>query len=249
MAFQEAFPELLKRHQRVVLSFSGGRDSIALLKLLQPFLEHLTVVWVNTGNLFPEIKRYMEVVKGHTPHFVELRTNVINSIVENGYPTDVLPIDYTVFGQSCTDSKRIKLRSYLECCFENISLPLHEFIKAQGYTLVLRGNRKQDSHRTPIENGEIIDGKQYVSPLWTWSDQDVVDYLRRSGEEITPRLEMGHSSLDCMACTAFTNHSQERLKYIKEHHPVVFKQLKPVFQEIDEAIKKERTGLDSILSM
>ena len=249
VAFQEAFPELLNRHQRAVLSFSGGRDSIALLKLLEPFLDRLTVVWLNTGNLFPEVKRYMEVVKGLTPHFVEIRTNVVSSIVEKGYPVDVLPIDYTEFGQSCTNTKRIKLRSYLECCFENISLPLYEYIRAQGYTLVLRGNRKKDSHKTPVENGQIIEGTQYVSPLWNWSDEDVVEYLRRSGEEITPRLQMDHSSLDCMACTAFTNHSLDRIKYIKEYHPILFTQLKPVFHEIDQAIKQERTGLDSILSM
>jgi 3'-phosphoadenosine 5'-phosphosulfate sulfotransferase (PAPS reductase)/FAD synthetase len=249
LAFQEALPELLKGHQRVVMQHSGGRDSIAVYRLLEPVLDRLAVIWLNSGDLFPEVVEYMGRVKARTPYFKEIRSNTQESIRKSGWPVDVLPIDYTDFGQRCTERKPIRLRSYLECCMENISLPMHEFVTSSRVTLVIRGNRKVESHRTPAGNGAVVEGVQYVYPIWDWSDDDVVDYLRRVGEEITPRLTMGHSSLDCMSCTAFTNHSLPRMKYIKEYHPLVFSRLKGVFNQIEDATTRESSGLKEILSM
>lgn len=207
------------------------------------------MVWLNSGNLFPEILEYMDKIRADIPNFVEINSDVVSSIRQNGFPVDVLPIDYTPLGQSCTRQKRIKLRAYLDCCYENIGLPVHQYLQANGYTLVFRGNRKQEDHRTPIENGAIVEGIQYVCPIEPWTSEEVVEYLRSQGEEMVPRLLIGHSSLDCMACTAYTNHSQERLGYIKQYHPIVFKQLKPVFVEIDKAIRAETEGLSKIISM
>ena len=249
MAFQEGVSDLLEGHQKVVLQHSGGRDSIAVYRLLEPFLDRLVVVWVNSGDLFPEIVQYMKGVESRTPNFVEVRGGQPEAIQKHGWPVDVLPVDYTEFGAMCTEEKPIKLRSYLDCCFENISMPMHRFVTSYGATLVFRGNRAIETHRTPIKNGDVVEGIRYVSPIWEWSDDDVVEYLRRSGEEMHPRLFMGHSSIDCMSCTAYTGHSLERMAYIKKYHPVVFHNLKNVFKQIDSAIQKEKVGLDQILSM
>jgi len=209
----------------------------------------MTVVWTNSGDLFPEIVEYMARVKENTPKFVEVSSDTTSTIGVKGYPVDVLPVDYTSLGQFCTESKSIKLRNYLECCYENISYPMHKYVKESGATLVIRGNRKSESHRTPVENGAVIGGVQYIFPIWDWTDDDVVQYLEQVGEELTPRLRIHHSSLDCKSCTAYTNHSQERMQYIKQYHPVVFQNLQGVFKEIKKAQEKESEGLDKILSM
>jgi phosphoadenosine phosphosulfate reductase len=207
------------------------------------------VVWVNSGDLFPEIIEYMERVRSRTPHFVELKGGQPEAIKQHGWPVDVLPVDYTEFGGMCTEPKPIKLRSYLECCLENISMPMHRFVTSYGATLVFRGNRVSESHRTPINNGDVIEGIQYVCPIEKWTDEEVLNYLRASGEEMHPRFFMGHSSLDCMSCTAYTGHSLDRMKYIKKHHPIVFHNLKDVFKQIDESINREKIGLGQILSL
>jgi 3'-phosphoadenosine 5'-phosphosulfate sulfotransferase (PAPS reductase)/FAD synthetase len=240
---------MLEVHRKVALAFSGGRDSIAMYHALKPFLNRITVVWVNSGNLFPEILSYMETIRAKTPKFVEIRSNQPESIRDRGYPVDVLPIDYTEFGSDCTGKKDIKLRAYLDCCVENISLPMYNYLREKRFTLVFRGNRASEGHKSPGKNGDIQDGIQFVSLIESWSDQEVVEFLEKSGEEITPRLKISHSSLDCKDCTAYTCHSLERMKYIQTYHPETFLSLKPIFMKIDRAVRKESEGLTNILSM
>ena len=247
--FKRRFALLAVDHPRIILQHSGGRDSIAVYKMLESFLPYMTVVWTNSGDLFPEITEYMAGVREKTPKFVEITSDTPHAIKTKGYPADVLPVDYTDIGQACTESKSIKLRNYLECCYENISYPMHKYVKESRATLVIRGNRKSESHRTPVENGAVVDGVQYIFPIWDWTDEQVVDYIRSTGEEITPRLQIHHSSLDCKSCTAYTGHSQERMQYIKQYHPIVFQNLQGVFKEIKKAQEKESEGLDKILSM
>lgn len=40
---------IIDRHERVVLFFSGGKDSLTCLLLLRPYWDRLTVCWINTG--------------------------------------------------------------------------------------------------------------------------------------------------------------------------------------------------------
>ena len=40
--------DIFARHERVFLSFSGGKDSLAILHLCEPYRDRLSLVWVNT---------------------------------------------------------------------------------------------------------------------------------------------------------------------------------------------------------
>jgi phosphoadenosine phosphosulfate reductase len=240
---------LLRGNRKVALTFSGGRDSIAMYHAMTPYLDRITVVWVNSGNLFPEVLEYIDGVRKKTPHFVEITSNQPEQVRENGYPVDVLPIDYTVFGASCTEPRDIKLQAYLDCCAINISIPLYNYVKDNKFTLVLRGNRLSEGHKSPGKNGDSQEGIRFLSLIEDWTDEEVLNYLKNNGEEITPRLTIGHSSLDCMDCTAYTCHSFERMQYIKQHHPITFHRLRPIFMKIDRAVRRESEGLERILSL
>jgi len=74
-------------------------------------------------------------------------------------------------------------------------------------------------------------GLSTVFRFETWSDSEVIDYLRSKDVVIDERLQMAHSSLDCWNCTAYMAESAERFKYIKKHHPVKY-------QSIVEIVKK-----------
>ena len=246
--FSRSLEKLLGGHKKVAMYFSAGRDSIALYHVLRPYLDRITVVWMNSGNVFPEIREYAEKIRQQTPDFVEIVGNQPQSVKEHGYPVDVLPIDYTSLGASCTYDKPIKLRSYLDCCYENISLPLYNYIKENEFTLVFRGNRASESHKTPGGTVQQYENTLFVNLIDEWSDEEVVEYLKACGEEITPRLRIGHSSLDCQNCTAYTLHSKERIKYIKQYHPRVFAEIKPVFLAIDKAVREEMSEIANIVS-
>jgi phosphoadenosine phosphosulfate reductase len=241
--------EFFKRHEKIALMFSGGKDSIVCLDLIKKYWDRTLVVWVNTGANFPEIVEYMEEVKSTVPHFLEIKTNQPEIIRLKGYPVDVLPINFTDIGQSCTSPKEIKLRSYFDCCAENFWLPCDSTMRELGITGIIRGQRLQESHKSPVKSGETLDGIEYFFPIENWSDEQVFNHLKSKNVIIDERLQMSHSSLDCWNCTAYLNASTERMVYIKNKHPAKFEEIVQIAKKIDKAIKDEMQGVSKILEL
>jgi phosphoadenosine phosphosulfate reductase len=231
--------EFLNRHNKVALMFSGGKDSIACLHLLKEYLDKILVVWVNTGASFSEIEIYMEKVRSEVPNFLEIKTNQPESIKANGYPVDVVPVNYTGLGQSVTSHKELKLRSYFECCNENFWSPCDAEMRKIGVTGIIRGQRNEEGHRAPIKSGHIENGIEYYLPIETWSKTDVIEYLRSKDVVIDERLSMNHSSLDCWNCTAYMADSADRFKYIQKHHPSKYEHIVGIVKKIDNALTAE----------
>jgi phosphoadenosine phosphosulfate reductase len=231
--------EFFNRHNKVALMFSGGKDSIACLHLLKDYLDKILLVWVNTGANFPEIETYMEKVRSEVPNFLEIKTNQPESIKANGYPVDVVPVNYTGLGQSVTSHKELKLRSYFECCNENFWSPCDAEMRRIGITGIIRGQRNEEGHRAPIKSGHIENGIEYYLPIETWSKTDVIEYLRSKDVIIDERLSMNHSSLDCWNCTAYMADSADRFKYIQKHHPSKYKHIVEIVKKIDNALTAE----------
>jgi 3'-phosphoadenosine 5'-phosphosulfate sulfotransferase (PAPS reductase)/FAD synthetase len=240
--------EFLIRHKKVALFFSGGKDSLACLELCKPYLDRIVVIWVNTGSNFPEVEECVTKVALEVPNFVEIPTNQAWSIEIHGYPADVVPVNFTKLGQDVTKPQDIMLRSYLECCNENLWSPAYAKVKELGITGVIRGQRNDENHRAPIRSGHVADGIEYFFPLQDWSNEDVNDYLVKQGVELTERLRMrSHTSLDCWNCTAFTENSVERMEYMKKYHPVKHQSVVKLLQRIDNAVMSEMLGIKQIL--
>ena len=53
---------VLDKHKKIALQCSGGKDSLALLHLMWPFWDKLTVYWLDTGDSFPETEERMASV-------------------------------------------------------------------------------------------------------------------------------------------------------------------------------------------
>jgi phosphoadenosine phosphosulfate reductase len=240
--------EFLIRHKKVALFFSGGKDSLACLELCKPYLDRIVVIWVNTGSNFPEVEECVTKVAIEVPNFVEIPTNQAWSVETNGYPADVVPVNFTKLGQDVTGFKDIMLRSYLECCNENLWSPAYAKVKELGITGVIRGQRNDEGHRAPIKSGHVADGIEYFFPLQDWGNEDVNNYLIEQGVEMTERLMMrSHTSLDCWNCTAFTDNSVERMEYMKKYHPVKHQAVAKLLQRIDNAVMSEMLGIKQIL--
>ena len=241
--------EFYSRHERVALMFSGGRDSIACLHLIEPYLDRTLVIWVNTQANFPEIESLMEGVRALVPRFLEVVSDQPASIAANGYPSDVVPTSFTAWGQQATAPKDIKIRSLFECCAENLWYPAAEAIKELGVTGVIRGQRRDEAIRGVIESGHVFEDVEYLFPIQEWSAEDVLAYLKEKDVVIDDRLNMAHSSLDCWNCTAFCNSSPERANYVKQKHPEKFEQVVKIMKQIDNAISSDRAGLRKILEI
>ena len=231
--------EFFNRHKKIALMFSGGKDSLACLHLMEQFLDKVLVVWVNTGANFPEIEALMAETRSKVPNFLEIKTNQPESIKHRGHPVDVLPVNYTVLGQSVTSIKDLKLQGYFDCCSENFWIPCDREMRKLGVTGIIRGQRNSEFHRAPIKSGHIEDGIEYHLPIEGWTDTEVIDYLRSKDVVIDERLSMNHSSLDCWNCTAYMAESSERFKYIKKHHPNKYQSIVEIVKKIDNVITAE----------
>jgi phosphoadenosine phosphosulfate reductase len=190
----------------------------------------------------------MEDLKERVPNFIEVNSNQPRSIEERGYPTDVLPVDYSVDGQLYSDEKPLKLRNYMECCKENLWAPAAMAIKHYGFTGVIRGQRADEAHGSPIKSGHVEDGVEYLFPLEDWSHKQVVDFLTEQGVNTFGRLNLGHSSLDCWNCTAYCNQNKARMDYIRAEYPEQHAHVIQVMKQINYAVNQQMAGLRELIS-
>ncbi len=223
-----------------VLQFSGGKDSLACLYLLEPIWDDLTVLWCNTGSAYEETLDLMERVKKLVPHFAEVKSNQPKFIEEYGNPVDVLPIRRTNFGQYIHGTESKKFTDYLSCCNANIWQPVREASK--GYANIFRGQRLEDDKKSRIRNGDVIDGQTYLFPIENWTTQDVISYL---GERLPKYYQTEKTSHDCWNCTAYLEDNFARIHALpNEKKEYVI----DVLKDYRNAIEQDKSYLDGVLN-
>lgn len=219
--------------------FSGGKDSLACLFLLKPYLDKINVIWVNTGDMFPE---NIEIIRKFTkdlPHFIEINTDVHSFIEKFGFPSDIVPISYSHVGQMMTGDKPIKLMSGYDCCSHNLWFPALQKAQELEATLIIRGQRNEEYAKSPMRTGTIQDGIEFLFPLQEWSQENVLAYLKEQGFDYPEFFNFTESSLDCMHCTAFLSGIEDRKEYMKQNHPIEHEKNMQNLSLISDAIKSE----------
>ena len=235
------FDQLFKRHKRAVLFYSGGKDSLACLLLLQPWWHAIDVVWVDTANQFPEVYDHMEKVRGMVPHFTVLKSDTLAYARENGFPVDVVPTRYTAMGQFIYGYKPLRLCSRFDCCAANIWKPMEDYMRLVKPTCVIRGDRSSERVMAP----EKAEGIEFVFPIADWTTEQVQTYIQKAPFGLyQERHELPEgSSLDCMTCMAYNVEHDCRMEYLKKHHPALFESAEAFFKDYKNAVKEEMAEL------
>lgn len=213
------FDDYFDRHTKVALQFSGGKDSLAMLHLLTPYLDKLTVVWVNTGDVAQEILAQMNDVRSRVPHFLEVKSDQPAQIVRHGYPADVMGIWDSPLGREMDDRRTFKTQPAIGCCWENLWMPMYNAMKEGNFTLVVRGQRNAEARKARIRSGESEDGVEYWFPLETWSDDQLYRYLDENKIVMPRNYTAFDSSFDCMHCTAYLDENKGKLEYLMRFYP------------------------------
>lgn len=219
------------------LQFSGGKDSLACLYLLEKQWDEITVVWVNTGAAFPETIDQMEHIRAIVPHFLEVKT--AQNIESEGYPTDLLPISHTSMGQQFEGPQPHKFQSRYACCAHALWIPLQREMKERGATRIIRGEKRCDAKRSQLTDGMLIEGITYRFPVYEWSDAEVLAYLREKKVEIPRSYRTLSTGLDCWNCTAYLSENRRKLDYLHAYHPQKFQEVRGILQDLQSIINTQ----------
>ncbi len=248
----DTFAHIQKHAPNVALQFSGGRDSLAMLLMLRPYWDQLTVYWCNAGDAYPETLELMASVRSMVPHFVEVQGHVAEVHAALGWPSDVLQAGAGwPFG---TDqfTQHVKLVDRHVCCYRSMMEPTHQRMKADGISLVLRGQRDEDSSKSHVKSGEVVDGITIVYPIASWTTDEVDGYLAEQGWQLPSFYREGLASMpDCMHCTAWLEHGAVR--YVTKHHPaqaqVVNARLKTIYLAVAPFVEQLAKAQEDINGM
>lgn len=248
MVDDKKIAETFSRHKRAVLMASGGKDSMACIYLLEKYLPQIIVLWVNTGAGFPEIKKIMADVKAAVPNFIEVTTDQAKQVEQWGYPTETLPVNYTVTGQILSGKKPVKMQSYVACCNTNIWQPAMDAARRTEATLLIRGQRNDELLKGPFRTGDTADGFELLYPIQDWKREDVLKYLKERGFKIPPHYSLAATSLDCWSCTAYCYEHKDKLAYMKKNHPDWHDEYLERLHDIRGALARETGPLDNLLA-
>lgn len=230
------FGEIINAHERIALQFSGGRDSLALLLAMRPYWDRVTVYYTNSGDAYPETQALVDAVKSVVPRFVEIEGRVKQVHEQMGWPSDVMqPGAGYPFAKTDIEGY-VSLIDRHNCCFHSIMQPMHERMQADGITLLIRGQRDEDSTKSHVKSGDVIDGIQLLFPIAHWSTEQVEQFIASQGVPLPAFYSEGLSSApDCMRCTAWLEHGAH--KYLMKHHPNVASEVNARLKQIKVVVE------------
>ena len=232
------------RRERGVLAFSGGKESCVILHLCRPFRDRLTVIWVNTGAMFPHM---VEFVRNATEgfDFVELESDQAAHIQGAGWPAGVVPVSESLWRiPELNRRPEVLVQPWTTCCQTLRSNPIHEFLIQHKslYTLFIHGQRS--NHEPGFAAKSEPEMKfEICAPLADWSEGEVMDYI--AAHEITLPVQYEHGvmdSLECWNCTAVTwnaspDQLEARLNFMASRYPDLLKQVAPQIEKVGAAAK------------
>lgn len=218
---------------------------MACLYLNQHRLHEIDVIWANTGKNYPEALETIAMAREMCRHWHEVKTDRDAQWNKFGLPSDLVPVDWTSYGQIFAGQKKVRIQNYMQCCFENLVHPTWLKSKELGNKFVIRGQRKQESHKAP-PSGEV-DGVTFIHPIEDWTTEEVLSYLKEKMGRLPEHYKLEHSSMDCFDCSAFAAHSLDRAIYTKEKHPELFKQLSNNVRAVWESVSPSMAAYENMV--
>lgn len=167
---------------RVGVISSFGAESAVLLDLVAQVDPSIPVLFLDTNELFDETLAYRDVLVASLG-----LTNL-----------QILRPEPAVLAEAeelwQTDPDR--------CCHLRKVIPLEK--AASGYAALIDGRKRAHGfERQSLQAIEVTagGGPIKVSPLWSWTEQQIEDYFRERRLPVHPLTLQGYRSIGCWPCT------------------------------------------------
>lgn len=211
-----AIEDIFARHELVFLSFSGGKDSLVLSHLREPYHDRLTLIWTNTGHMAPPMVEFVRSFGGRF-NFIEVAPErpMLDHWREHGIPAVVLPLDHL----EGIDWRSPRLQPWLNCCAANRNAPVNRFMEEVTLPCAfLNGQRKTDQAATGDGLSSLLPAYVEVAlPIFEWTDADVFAFVAEQGIVMHPDFAVSSSSSECINCPAIG--SREKMRLFDQHYP------------------------------
>lgn len=221
----------IDRHGKASIMFSGGKESLVLAHLAEPFTERVELVWVNTGAMFPHM---VEFIRGYGNRFklVELHSNLLERFNTEGGPSMIVPVANTRYGCNRSKAKDLLMISdWPSCCATMRSKPAIDYLGENQISLAIHGQRAGDDCISAFGLHTVT--CEVVALLWDWSTEDIYTYLRAHRVDLPEQYPEVESSLECWPCTAYPN--AKRLKWMRRRYPEHYQELRRMMQTVYDA--------------
>lgn len=194
---------------KVSVSYSGGKDSLAVLQLVDESLDDYEIMFADTGLEFPET---VENVKQVVEHYgKKLRSSSAGEAFWDSI---------SVFGPPTMDTRW--------CCKICKLGPITRLIDEnyEGGCLSFIGQRQYESHARSISKkvwkNPWVGNQVGASPIQEWTALHIWLYLFRTKAPYNPAYEKGYDRMGCWLCPSS---SLADFFQLEESHPELAKKL------------------------
>ena len=168
---------------QVALISSFGAESAVLLHMLSQADPATPVVFLDTGKLFGETKRYRD------------------QIIEQLGPTDIRSVAPDPAAIAARDPRGVLWSQNPDaCCALRKVEPLQRAL--EPFKAWFTGRKSfQAGSRSSLSVFEAVDGKFKINPLAHWAKEDITAYFEKHELPRHPLEADGYLSIGCMPCT------------------------------------------------
>jgi len=187
----------LNNHERVAVSWSGGRCSTVVVYLTIQENPDVVVFHTNHGVHFPKTERYVKSLANEWDLNLEIvkpERAFWDVVEEHGFP-----------------GRRVG-RGKPRCCFWLKERPLRRFSKDKNIEAFITGMRVSEARNRMYHTAQA--GQYYYverdglnawkyNPIAFWTTRQVNEFCEENEIPLNPNYEKGNDRLGCWPCTAF----------------------------------------------